>query len=170
MGESMTGKAPGGFGRVNVETLVGLATAALGVAIVLLVPTQVDEPPRFFGRSSAGLSPRAFPTFAGAAFAVFGLLMAVASLRLRIANPFAALQGQAWANLAVALCAMIAYVALLRPIGYVASSALVAGLISFYYGARSPVGLGLVAIVAPVTIFVVFTRFLSVSLPPFPGF
>ena len=74
----------------------------------------------------------------------------------------------AYVNLAVVLAAMLAYVALLRPLGYVATSMGVATAISFYYGSRNLVGIGLTGIAAPLAIYYLFTRFLSVSLPPFP--
>jgi hypothetical protein len=63
---------------------------------------------------------------------------------------------------------MVGYVALLRPLGYALSSALVATGISLYYGSRSVVGIAIVGVVAPLAIFYLFTRGLSVSLPPFP--
>lgn len=160
---------PGGFlARLNFNSGVALACIVLGIAIWLLVPYQVAEPPRFFGRSSAGISPRLFPQMLAVGFVVIGGFYLIASLRMTDVSGFRGLPLLAYVNLAVILVAMIAYVALLRPIGYVASSILVATTISLYYGSRNPVGIGIAGIVAPLVIYHLFTRYLSVSLPPFP--
>ena len=63
---------------------------------------------------------------------------------------------------------MTAYVTLLMPIGYVASSILVACSISIYYGSRSVFGIAMTGVAAPVIIYLLFTRLLIVSLPAFP--
>ena len=83
-------------------------------------------------------------------------------------NGLRELPTSAYVNLAVALAAMIAYVALLLPLGYALSSALVAISISIYYGSRSFLGIATVGIGAPFAIYYLFTRVLSVSLPPLP--
>lgn len=160
---------PGGIlARVNFNSGVAVACILLGLAIWLLVPYQVAEPPRFFGRSSVGISPRLFPQLLAIGFMLIGALYLFASLRMTEVSGFRGLPLSAYVNLAVILVAMIAYVALLRPIGYVASSILVAVSISLYYGSRSPVGIGIAGVVAPLVIYYLFTRHLSVSLPPFP--
>lgn len=154
--------------RFNFNSIAALACIALGVAIWLLVPYQVAEPPSFFGRSSAGVSPKLFPQVIAIGFVIIGAFYLVASFRMDEPNGFVGLPRSAYVNLGFVLLAMIAYVALLRPIGYVASSILVATTISLYYGSRNPVGIGITGFAAPVAIYYLFTRFLSVSLPPFP--
>ncbi|GGK35666.1 tripartite tricarboxylate transporter TctB family protein [Salinarimonas ramus] len=154
----------------NIDTLVALGVVALGVGIFVAIPSEIDEPPRLFGLEPTGLSPELFPSLVAGAFVAVGLVYAVASLRMGSTNPFAALPRGAWLNLGVVLAAMIGYVALLRPVGYVGASAAVAAIVSSYYGSRSVVGIALVSIGAPVAIYVLFTRVLGVSLPPTFGF
>ena len=156
--------------RLNFNTVVALAIIAIGAAMLWIIPHQIAEPPRFFGRSSTGLSPKLFPQIVATCFIIVGLIYGAASLNMREENGFASLRGGAWVNLAIVLAAMFAYVLLLIPIGYVASSVLVAMGISLYYGSRSWLGIALVGLVAPFAIFHVFTRLLGVSLPPFPRF
>lgn len=154
--------------RLNFNSAAALAVVALGVAIWLLVPHQVAEPPRFFGRSSAGISPKLFPQIIALGMMLVGACYFYASLRMEQVNGFARLPLSAYVNLAVVLAAMVVYVALLRPLGYVATSMIVATTISIYYGSRNFLGIGLTGIAAPLGIYYLFTRFLSVSLPPFP--
>ncbi|WP_114965518.1 tripartite tricarboxylate transporter TctB family protein [Alkalilacustris brevis] len=164
MERDKAGAAP----QFNFNTGIAIGSALFGLAIILLTPYQVAEPPAFFGRSSSGISPRMFPYIAGMLFIANGLIFALASLRLRENNMFRGLPGVAYFNVAFVLVVMIAYVALLRPVGYVASSMFVATTISLYYGSRNPVGIGIVGVGAPLFIYFLFTRMLSVSLPAFP--
>lgn len=154
--------------HMNFNTGAALGCILLGIAIWLLVPSQVAEPPRFFGRSSAGISPRLFPQIIAVGFVIIGALYAVASLRMRESSGFIGLPRSAYINVLVILAVMVAYVALLRPLGYVLSSMLVATSIALFYGSRSVVGIGIVGVLAPLGIYYTFTRFLSVSLPPLP--
>jgi putative tricarboxylic transport membrane protein len=165
-----TTPGPGRALLVNFNTAIALLSIALGLAIWFLIPLQVQEPPRFFGRSSSGLSPKIFPSLVAAGFVVIGAVYFIASLRLREVNHLATLTMQNLINLAVTVVIMVAYVLLLRPIGFVASSVIVATSISLYYGSRDPIGIGIVGLLAPFAIFTLFTRYLSVSLPPFPRF
>jgi hypothetical protein len=156
------------LGRWNYNSGVALGCIALGVAIWLLVPSQVDEPPVFFGQASSGISPKLFPKIAAGGFIVIGALYFVASFRMEERSSFRDLPATAYVNLLVVLVAMVLYVALLRPLGYALSSALVATAISLYYGSRNVLGIAIVGIGAPLAIYYLFTRWLSVSLPPFP--
>ena len=160
--------ADGLLAKLNINSGVALGCIALGISIWVLIPYQVEEPPAFFGQSSSGISPKLFPRIAAAGLMVTGIAYLVASLRMNEPNLIRELPGSAYLNVAVALGAMIAYVALLLPLGYALSSALVAISISVFYGSRSLLGIGIVGVGAPLAIYYLFTRVLSVSLPPFP--
>jgi putative tricarboxylic transport membrane protein len=58
-----------------------------------------------------------------------------------------------------------AYALLLEPLGFVLSSALIAGALTLYLGNRNIFILFLVIIGIPLAIFFIFTRALRVSLP-----
>ncbi|WP_405404407.1 tripartite tricarboxylate transporter TctB family protein [Paracoccus sp. Ld10] len=164
-----TQAAPSGIlNRLNFNSVVALGCVLLGLVIWLLIPTEVKEPPSFFGRPSAGISPRLFPEVIATGMMIIGAFYFVASLKMTELNGFRGLSVSAYVNLCVILFAMIAYVVLLRPLGYVASSMMVATAISIYYGSRNAVGIGITGILAPLAIYFLFTRYLNVSLPPFP--
>ncbi len=164
------GSGPGLLARWNFNTVVALLVTAMGIAIVLLVPSQVEDPPRLFGMAPQGISPETFPTIVGGLFIATGLAYLATSFGLREVNGFATLTGQAAFNIGVVLALMFLYIVMLRPLGFIASSGITAIALSLYYGSRNPIGIGIVAIVIPVTVFYLFTRVLYVSLPPFPEF
>lgn len=167
MGQQMT--RPGGSSaRFNSNSVTALVIVALGIAIWLLTPYQVAEPPTFFGRSSAGVSPKLFPQIIAVGMVITGACYFYLSRSMDEINGFVGLPLSAYVNLGVMLAAMIAYVAFLRPLGYVATSMVVATGVSVYYGSRNAIGIGLTGIVAPLVIFFLFTRYLGVSLPSFP--
>ncbi len=154
--------------RLNFNTVVALGCILLGIAIWFLIPYQVQKPPTFLGQNSSGLSPALFPRLAAAGFVVVGLAYLVLSFRMYERSTLRELPASAYVNLAVLLAVMIVYVALLRPLGYVLSSMLVATGIALYYGSRNAFGIAAVGVAAPLAIYFLFTRMLTVSLPPFP--
>ncbi len=153
--------------RLNFNTAVAIGCILLGAAIWILVPYQVDEPPALFGQSP-GMSPQLFPRIAAIGFVVIGGLYLVTSLRMDELSTFRELPASAYLNLAVVIALMVAYVVLLRPLGYALSSMLVATSISLYYGSRNIFGIAVVGFCAPLAIYYLFTRMLHVSLPPLP--
>lgn len=165
---SEANRTSGPLRRVGYNTVVALGCMALGVAVWLMIPYQVQEPPTIFGQNSSGISPKLFPRIAAIGFLLIGAIYFVASLRMDEPNPFRELPASAYLNLAVVLVAMVLYVALLKPLGYALSSALVAIAISLYYGSRNIFGIAFVGVAAPLAIYYLFTRMLTVSLPPFP--
>lgn len=154
--------------RANFNTVIALGAVVFGALIFFLTPYQVAEPPTLFGRSTSGISPQLFPRIAGAGFMIFGGVLAPASLRMHETNTFAELPLGGYVNVAVVVVIMLTYVTLLRPVGFVVSSAFAATAISLYYGSRSIFGIGFVGLAAPLTIYLLFTRMLGVSLPGFP--
>jgi hypothetical protein len=168
--ESMTKESEGGgiLEKLNFNSAAALISIALGITIFALIPHQVEEPPVFFGQSSSGISPKLFPQIAAVGLIVIGIAYFFTSFRMNEPNGFLELPTSAYVNLAVAVAAMIAYVTLLLPLGYALSSALVAIAFSVYYGSRNLLGIALIGIGAPFAIYYLFTRVLSVSLPPLP--
>ncbi|WP_127143038.1 tripartite tricarboxylate transporter TctB family protein [Pelagibacterium montanilacus] len=154
--------------RLNFNVWLAIGMIVFGVAVWLLIPSQVDEPPTMFGQPAPGMSPALFPQMAAAGFVIVGVLYLIWSAKIAVVNGFASLPRSAYLNIGVVLITMIAYVVLLRPLGYAIASSLTALAITLYYGSRNIFGIVIVGIIAPLAIYFLFTRYLSVSLPPFP--
>lgn len=152
----------------NTDTCIAAFTILLGVVIWLLIPHQVDQPRAFFGQINQGMSPSLFPQFAAAGFVIIGGLYLLFSFEMDSHNGFADLNMQDYVGIATVLVFMTAYAVLLQPLGFVISSGLTALAIALFYGSRNIIGITIVALVAPLLIYFMFTRLLSVSLPAFP--
>ncbi len=154
----------------NMDSCIAAAVILLGVVIWVLIPYQVDEPPAFLRQIHAGMSPSLFPRLAALGFVIIGVLYLLTSFDMNSENGFAELTRQDYAEIALVLVLMTAYVTLLQPLGFVVSSALSAVAIALLYGSRNVIGIGIVALIAPLLIYFMFTRLLNVSLPAFPWF
>src|SRR5690606_3437900 len=88
------------FAKLNINSGVALGCIALGIAIWVLVPYQVEEPPAFFGQSSSGISPKLFPRIAAAGLIVTAIAYFFASLRMDEPNLLRELPASAYLNLA----------------------------------------------------------------------
>ena len=142
----------------------------LAVGLFIATPGQVETPPTILGMASGDMAPTVFPRVVTAIWALISLWNLV--LSFRGARPSSigksGLSGAALKALVVTLGTAVLYALLLVPLGFVLSSVLTIVGLSIYYGSRSPGRIALAAFVVPGVMYVVFTRLLLVSLPPFP--
>lgn len=155
-------------GGPNFNTWAGVLGVAFALFLFLIMPDQIEEPPKLFGRSTSALSPRLFPSIVASLFLIIGAWLAIASFRLGERNGLRHLDRRAVTSVGTSVILLLVYALLLEPLGFVLSSALVALALALYYGGRNPFGIAAVAIGVPVAIFVVFTRLLHVFLPELP--
>jgi putative tricarboxylic transport membrane protein len=156
-------------GGPNFNTWAGVLCVAFALFLFLIMPDQIEEPPKLFGRSTSALSPKLFPSIVAGLLLVVGGWLAIASFRLREQNDLRRLARGALTNITVTVGLLLTYALLLEPLGFILSSVLVSVALAFYYGGRNPLALALVTIGVPVAIFVVFSRLLHVFLPEWPG-
>ena len=78
------------------------------------------------------------------------------------------LDREAITNVIVTLILMAGYVYVMVYLGFVVGSVLMILAMSTYFGNRNFFLAGIVAVAVPVIIFVLFTKVLITSLPPFP--
>jgi putative tricarboxylic transport membrane protein len=71
-----------------------------------------------------------------------------------------------WRTPVAVLAALIAYALLLQPLGYVVATALFFPPVARLLGSRSPLRDVLVGVALALLLFVAFTEFLGVDLPP----
>jgi putative tricarboxylic transport membrane protein len=153
----------------NFNTVLAVACILFSVFLFLVIPYQIEKPPILFGQSAGVIDPALFPRLVAGAFLLVGLWYLKLSLELREANGFRQLDGRAWANVVVTVAVAIVYAALLKPLGFIVSSALVIAVLALFYGARSWLIVGAVAVGVPIAAHYVFTRWLAVVLPEAPS-
>ena len=138
----------------------------LGVAVAVLIATTTIRSPEGY----AATGPRFVPLLVGAALLVLALLF----LARTIVRPDidlaerAAREGEVteWRTPIGVLVALIAYALLLDPLGYVLATALFFPPVARLLGSRSPLRDALVGVALALLLFVAFTEFLGVDLPP----
>ncbi len=137
----------GALRRLNFNCIAAAAFVGLGVALVLLIPSQIEKPLLILGQGSDGLDPALFPSVVAGALIVIGLWFLAAAFAMREVNGLRELDWEAWQNVGVSLVAFLAYALLMEPLGFVLSSVLLIGALSLFYGAgtcasssRSPSG------------------------------
>ena len=59
--------------RFDHNCYIAVGFVVLGVALLLLIPTQIEKPLLLLGQASGGLDPTLFPSLVAAALIVLGL-------------------------------------------------------------------------------------------------
>jgi putative tricarboxylic transport membrane protein len=138
----------------------------LGLAVAVLAATTAIRSPEGY----AATGPRFVPLVVGAALLVLALLF----LARTTVRPDVELAERAareaevteWRTPVAVLAALIAYALLLQPLGYVVATALFFPPVARLLGSRSPLRDVLVGVALALLLFVAFTEFLGVDLPP----
>lgn len=155
--------------RINFNTVSAVVFIALGIALFLIIPHQIDKPLiNLGGAGQSNLDAEAFPQMVASVFVLLGAWYLFVSFSLRQYNQLRDLNFEAVTNVAVTLVIMAAYVWLMISLGFVAGSAIMIFAMSTYFGNRNFVLSALVSVVIPLVVFVLFTKVLITSLPPFP--
>jgi putative tricarboxylic transport membrane protein len=138
----------------------------LGAALSLVfLSSLVAEPKALFGRSLSAIAPTLFPgivLFLMAAMCLVEFLMIRAGA---VPEPKEGMSRPEWVRAAMLFGTLTLYALLMNPIGFLISTAIATTLISLQMGARSPIQIGLVAVVGPVALYLAATQLLAVSLP-----
>lgn len=157
-------------GRFNFNTVLAAVCVLFSGFLFLVIPSEVERPPVLFGQESAGLDPAFFPNLVASGFLVVGLWYLWSSVKLNDVNGFRGLTQRNYLNIGVTAVAFVVYAAILQPVGFIASSAVIVAGLSLFYGARHWPSILLVSVGVPVVIYFAFRRLLSVGLPEFPDF
>lgn len=141
--------------------MTGIGDRILGLGLLVLAVaygwTAQQFPVPFGGAGSVG--PETFPT-------ILSVILAGCSLYL-IVKPDPDAQwpvGKTALELVVSVVVLVVYALLMGPIGFVISTTLVVGILSWRMGAE-PKRAFLIALISAIVVFVVFNYGLSLSLP-----
>jgi hypothetical protein len=154
--------------QFNFNTVAASLFVILAVAIYLIIPSQIDKPLIQLGASQSDLPPELFPQLVAIALGLLGVWYLWQSFSIRQHNELRDLDREAIVNVLATFACMAIYVVLMVELGFVPGSAIMVFGLSTFFGNRSYLLSGAVAIVIPMAIFFIFRRFLLVELPPFP--
>jgi putative tricarboxylic transport membrane protein len=157
-------------GGVNFNTVLAVACVLFSVFLFAVIPSEVERPPVLFGQASAGLDPAFFPHVVATCFLLVGLWYLWASFKLNDLNGFRGLNRHNYASIGFTTLMFVVYAAILVPLGFILSSALVVTVLAVFYGARHWPAVVMVAIGIPSVVYIVFRRLLGVALPELPDF
>lgn len=151
--------------RINFNTKVAIFLILFSILFYVLIPYQIAKPKLFMGRVLMGMKPTLFPRLTMIGLLGLSIWYFIHSFNLREKNLFKELDRKSITRVVVTFLIFLAYAMLLEPLGFVLSSALTVGALTFYLGNRNIFILFVVIIGIPVAIFFIFTRALRVSLP-----
>lgn len=154
--------------NVNFNTVSAILSIALAIALFGFIPGQIDKPLIVLGASQANLPPELFPQLVAVCFLLLGIWFFFISFGIEQRNELKDLDRESISNVAGTLVIMAAYVWLMVNLGFVAGSAIMVMIMSTFFGNRSYWRASAVAIIVPIIVYVVFTKVLVTSLPPFP--
>lgn len=141
---------------LNRETLLGLAMAAIGVAIVAAsLGIEVLE--------QGGIGPRVFPLAGGVAIAGLGVAQALSGLRERIQHVPVS---RDFLRMLLLTAVAVAYLLGITYFGYLLATAFCAPVVLTLFGVRSPLALVVSAVLCPTIYHLVFFVGLGV-FPPY---
>lgn len=164
----MANEDPGGTKpalRGNIEAYVFIGFIVLAFVILLIIPTQIEEPTLTFGRSFNEIPPTLFPNIAASGLLVLSALALLQSIQRGASNPFEGLTVKLASQLGTIMFILWIFALLFEPLGYWVSGILVSFVLSVYLGNRNIVTLAILCLGIPSAIYYVFTRLLLISLP-----
>lgn len=146
------------------ETLFALFCLCLGALGYVFLGSLVAPPKVLLGRSLTAIPPSLFPSI------VLSLLFVLCAIQLVISFRAASASDEVdrivgWRRGAVFFGIMTVYALVMVHLGFIISSALAIAALSLYIGNRSIVQIVLVAVIAPILLYLAATRLLAVSLP-----
>lgn len=149
------------------NTGCALGVIALGVAIWVLTPYQVEKAVPLFGQPASGLDPHLFPRTIAAIIVILGIWYFFRALKLDEENLLRKLDREAIVNTIVSIVTFAIFALVMEHVGFVIAGALVMFFLSTFYGNRSWWLGVLVSVAVPFGVFNLFTKILLVFLPEF---
>ena len=140
----------------------GLLIAALGAAILVLIPSQI----RVFAGLETALSPAFLPTLIGIGLLIVGFLIIVVSLFAKTQNAKEInISGKALKKIILAAIILFLYAFLFPIVGFLTTSFIFIGILSFLCGQRNFVKILILMLLIPAIVWMMFELLFSIPLP-----
>jgi putative tricarboxylic transport membrane protein len=147
------------------EVLLALGSAAFGAAVIWQT-TQIRLTPAY-----AMVGPRAIPNIVGVGLVAVGLWLLVEAVTGRGAGPAAGSEDvdlslpTDWRAVGLVALALVAYLVLIEPAGFVVASTLLFAGAAFAMGSRRPARDAALGLLLALALYLGFTRGLGLDLP-----
>jgi putative tricarboxylic transport membrane protein len=137
--------------------LIGLGLIAIA-AVIATDAMNMRVPP-----VHAKVGPRVFPYLVSCGLALSGAAIA---WQAWTRNFLVEAQDTAWGSVAIIAAGLVLQINLMKPLGFIPTSAILFMTVSFAFGSRRVLRDGLVAVVLVTVTYLAFTRLLGLQLPP----
>jgi len=160
--------------KILQREILFAGVAGLTATVAILSMSQlVASPKLLFGRSLSAIAPSLFPYITLALIILLSAALILLNLvRTRVTNSVpdqpddAALDtNSSWLKTAAFFVLLTVYGLLLKPVGFLISSFLIISTISVMLGNRNWLQILLLAVFAPICLYLIATRAMLVSLP-----
>ncbi len=139
----------------------GIIVTMIGVVIVVLIPSQIEEMPGM----ATQMSPSFFPTVAAVFLIILGIAMIYQSFLQSGAQKSVDITRNAVLRVILAAALLVAYTYLFQHIGFVVTSALFFVIFAYIFGSRSYLKIVISMILIPVAVWLFFEMLFKIPLP-----
>lgn len=151
--------------RVTAEGWLVLALFLVGVGGIVFMDRLVAAPKLLFGRSLSAIPPSLFPKLVLGGLALLAGALLVTRGRALLQESHISVDTRGLVRALLLFAVMVLYALTMARIGFLISTALALAAVSVIAGNRSVPTILALALIAPVSLYIVSTRGLSVSLP-----
>ncbi len=139
----------------------GIFLLCMGAAILALIPFQVIA----VRGMEASLSPSFIPRIAGIGIVAVGTIVSISAALARKKDGNPVFKMQEFLRVLVSTLYLLAYAILFPVLGFVSTSVLFIGILSFQFGQRNPLKLVSLMVVIPVLVWILFELVFVIPLP-----
>ena len=107
------------FSYITPNLVTGSLSVLLGLIIIYLIPTQLEQPVLIFGQSSAETDPELFPGIVAALLILFGLYTAIFDRKALSWNSWPQISKESLKNVSITILSIIIYSILFEKLGFV---------------------------------------------------
>ena len=146
----------------RIQPLVeGIIIATLGIAILILIPSQIEKIPGM----ATQMSPSFFPVITAIALIILGSVLIYQSFSQAGKRNTVDISQNAILRVILAIVLLVAYTYLFQYIGFVVTSALFFAIFAYIFGSQDFLKVALSMILIPVVVWLFFEILFRIPLP-----
>jgi len=156
----------------KIDIAFAAVAGTVALAAILAMPTLVASPKLLFGRSLSAIAPSLFPYITLSLIVLLSaslILISITRVKSALSSNASDSNGKneeaVWPKKAAFFPLLVGYGFLLKPLGFLVSSCLIIASASLLLGNRNWIQIVLLAVLAPMCLYLIATRGMLVSLP-----